>query len=184
MIINNGLVSLSVCVLGLFASTSAFAGRSAEIDRDASAALALFYQQDAIHQELADKAVGMLVFPRVVKGGAGISGEYGEGVLMIEGRPVRHYLVQGGSAGLTAGAAAHSEVIMFMNTQALVKFVLSKGWIVGAQTGIAVVSKGAGGGYDSESFRKPVIGFVFCENGLIGDISFAGLRITMLDSKS
>jgi lipid-binding SYLF domain-containing protein len=184
MIIRNGLVSLSVCVLSLFASTGAFAGRSAAIDGDATAALALLYQQDAIHQELADKAVGMLVFPRVVKGGAGVAGEYGEGVLMIEGRPVRHYLIQGGSADLTAGASEHSEVIMFMTTQALVKFVSSKGWTVGAQTGIAVVSRGAGGKYDSETLRKPVLGFVFSESGMLGDISFAGLKITMLDSKS
>ena len=103
---------------------------------------------------------------------------------MIEGRPVRHYLVQGGSVGFTAGAAQHSEVIMFMTTQALVKFVSSKGWIVGAQAGIAVVSKGAAGAYDSETLRNPVLGFVFCEHGLIGDISFAGLKITMLDNKS
>jgi lipid-binding SYLF domain-containing protein len=184
MNIKTWLVSLSVCALSLFASAAAFAGRSTAIDADASAALALFYQQNAIHQELAEKAVGMLVFPRVVKGGVGVAGEYGEGVLMIEGRPVRHYLVQGGSAGLTAGAAEHSEVIMFMTTQALVKFVSSKGWIVGAQTGIAVVSKGAGGEYDSVTLRKPVLGFEFGENGLIGDISFAGLKITMLDSRS
>ena len=184
MIIKHRLVSLSVCVLSLFASAGAFAGRSAAIDGDASTALALFYQQNAIHQQLADKAVGMLVFPRVVKGGVGVDGEYGEGVLMIEGRPVRHYIVQGGSVDLTAGAAEHSEVIMFMTTQALVKFVSSKGWIVGAQTGIAVVSKGAGGEYDSATLSKPVLGFVFGENGSIGDISFAGLKITMLDSKS
>jgi lipid-binding SYLF domain-containing protein len=184
MIIKSWLVSLSVCVLGLCASSGAIAGRSAAIDGDASTALALFYRQNAIHQELADKAVGMLVFPRVVKGGVGVAGEYGEGVLMIEGRPVRHYLVQGGSMGLTAGAAEHSEVIMFMTTPALVKFVSSKGWIVGAQTGIAVVSKGASGEYDSATLSKPVLGFVFCESGLIGDISFAGLKITMLDSRS
>jgi lipid-binding SYLF domain-containing protein len=184
MIIKKGLMSLIVCVFSLFASTVAFAGRSAAIDEDANAALALFYQQNAMYQELADKAVGMLVFPRVVKRRVGVAGEYGEGVLMIEGRPVRHYLVQGRSAGLTAGAAQHSEVIMFMTTQALVKFVSSKGWIVGAQSGIAVVSKGAAGAYDSETLRKPVLGFVFCENGLIADISFAGLEITMLDNKS
>ncbi len=183
MIIKHWLMSLSVCALSLFASAGAFAGRSAKIDGDALAALALFYQQNAIHRELADKAVGLLVFPHVVKGGAGAAGDYGAGVLMIEGRPVRHYLVQGGSMGLTS-AAEHSEVIMFMTTQALMKFVSSKGWIVGAQTGIAVVSKGAGGEYDSETLKKPVLGFVFGENGSIGDISFSGFKITMLDSKS
>jgi lipid-binding SYLF domain-containing protein len=177
---NHVIASLTVCVLAVCASTIAFAGRNAEIDGDAAAALGQFYQQDPAHQKLAEKAVGMLVFPHVVKGGAG--GEYGEGVLMIEGRPVRHYAVEGGSVGL--GAAEHSEVIMFMTEQALIKFVTSKGWTVGTQAGIAVVYKGAGGQYDSDTLRKPVLGFVFGENGLIGDISFAGLKISKLNSKS
>ena len=50
MIIKHWLVSLSVCALSLFTSAGAFAGRSAAIDGDASTALALFYQQNAIHQ--------------------------------------------------------------------------------------------------------------------------------------
>jgi lipid-binding SYLF domain-containing protein len=178
------IVSLSVFASGLFASTGVIAGRNAEIDGDASSALEQFYQQNPMHQELANKAAGMLVFPHVVKAGVGIAGEYGEGVLFVEGRPVRHYVVQGGSVGLTLGAAQHSEVIMFMTGPALVKFVSSNGWTVGAQTGIAVVSKGAGGEYDSETLKKPVLGFVFGENGLIGDVSFAGLKISKLNDKS
>jgi lipid-binding SYLF domain-containing protein len=184
MNIKNFIVTLSVGVLAVCASTIAFAGRSAEIDGDATAALAQFYQQNPLHQQLADRAVGMLVFPHVVKGGAGVSGEYGEGVLMIEGRPVRHYAIEGGSMGLTLGAAEHSEVIMFMTESTLMKFVTSKGWTVGPQTGVAVVSQGAGGTYDSDTLRKPVLGFVFGENGLIGDISFAGLKISKLNGKS
>ena len=50
MIIRKGFMSLSVCVFSLLTSTGAFAGRSAAIDEDANAALALFYQQNAIHQ--------------------------------------------------------------------------------------------------------------------------------------
>lgn len=184
MNIKNFIVSLSVGVLALCAGTMAFAGRNSNIDGDATAALAQFYQQNPLHQALADRAVGMLVFPRVAKGGAGVSGEYGEGVLMIEGRPVRHYAIEGGSMGLALGAAEHSEVIMFMSEQALIKFITSKGWTVGPQSGIAVVSRSAGGTYDSVTLRKPVLGFVFGENGLIGDVSFAGLKISKLNGKS
>jgi lipid-binding SYLF domain-containing protein len=183
MHIKSWIVWLSVCVLALCASSAAFAGRNAAIDQDANAALLQFYRQNPMHQELANKAVGVLVFPHVVKGGVGVAGEYGEGVLMVEGRPVRHYVVEGGSVGLTVGAAEHSEVIMFMTEQALLKFVSRKGWTVGAQTGIAVVSKGAGGEYDSDTLKKPVLGFVFGENGLIG-VSFAGSKISQLNGKS
>jgi lipid-binding SYLF domain-containing protein len=184
MNIKHWTVMLGACVLGSGANTEAFAGHSAQIDGDASAAMVQFYQQNPIHEELANKAVGILVFPHVVKGGAGAGGEYGEGVLMIEGHPVRHYIVECGSAGFTVGDAQHSAVIMFMTEQALLKFVSSKGWTVGGQTGIAVVSTGARGEYDSGTLRKPVLGFVFGENGLIGDISFAGSKISKLSGKS
>jgi lipid-binding SYLF domain-containing protein len=182
--IRNLIVSLNAGVLALCAGTLAYAGKGSELDGDATTVLAQFYQQDPIHQTLGDKAVGMLVFPHVVKGGAGAAGEYGEGVLMIEGRPVRRYVVEGGSPGLLGGASEHSEVIMFMTDWALMKFVTSKGWTVGRQSGIAVVSKGAGGTYDSDTLRKPVLGFVFGQEATSGDISFSGLKISRLNGKS
>ena len=184
MNIRNLIVSLSAGVLALCAITLAFAGKSSELDGDATAVLAQFYQQDPIHQTLGDKAVGMLVFPHVVKGAPGVAGEYGEGVLMIEGRPVRRYIIEGGSPALVAGASEHSEVIMFMTDWALMKFVTSKGWKVSRQSGIAVVSKGAGGAYDLDTLRKPVLGFVFGQEGAPADVSFAGLKISRLNGKS
>jgi hypothetical protein len=45
-----------------------------------------------------------------------------------------------------------------------------------------VVSKGAGGGYDSETLQKPILGFVFDEKGLIGDLSLKGSKIKKIKS--
>jgi lipid-binding SYLF domain-containing protein len=82
---------------------------------------------------------------------------------------------------LTLGIAKHSEIIMFMTPEALDKFTQSKGWTIGADAAIAVVSKGAGGQYDSETLKKPILGFVFNEKGLLGDLSLEGSKITKLD---
>jgi hypothetical protein len=42
------------------------------------------------------------------------------------------------------------------------------------------VSKGAGGQYDSTTMGKPILGFVFSEKGLIGDLSLEGTKITKI----
>ena len=174
-------VACSVLLMALTASTTSLAEGKASIDDHASHALKNFYSYDPNHQELAGRAAGILVFPQVTKAGVGIGGEFGEGVLQVNGNTVGYYSVGGGSIGLTLGVAEHSEVIMFMTQDALDKFTHSKGWKVGADAAVAVVSTGAGGAYDSGTLKKPILGFAFDEKGLIGDLSLEGSKITKID---
>jgi lipid-binding SYLF domain-containing protein len=167
--------------MGLAVSTASFAESKAKIDEHVSHILQKFYAYSPKHQELEKRAAGVLVFPRVTKGGVGIAGEYGEGVLQVKGKTVDYYSVGGGSIGLTLGIAKHSEIVMFMTPEALDKFTQSKGWTIGADAAVAVASKGAGKDYDSETLKKPILGFVFNEKGLLGDLSLEGSKITKLD---
>jgi lipid-binding SYLF domain-containing protein len=58
----------------------------------------------------------------------------------------------------------------------------SKGWSVGADTGVAMIHGGGGGAnYDTDTLKKPVVGFVFAEKGLIGDLSLDGSKIDKID---
>ena len=68
-----------------------------------------------------------------------------------------------------------------MTQDALEKFTQSNGWSVGADAAVAVMSKGAGGEYDSTALGKPVLGFVFGEKGLIGDVSLEGAKVSKDD---
>lgn len=167
-------------MLALIASVPSFARTKAEIDASADRALAHFYKLNPKHKELADKAAGILVFGRVSKAGAGVAGEFGEGALRIGGATVDYYSVTSASVGLTLGYARHSEVILFMTQDALEKFRKSEDWSAGADTSFALVSKGAGGQYDTATLNKPVLGFIFGEKGLIGDLSFEGSKITKI----
>jgi lipid-binding SYLF domain-containing protein len=130
------------------------------------------------NHRLADRAAGMLVFPRVTKGGLGIGGEHGDGVLFIHGQPSGYYDVSAASVGLTAGVARHSEVILFMDHGALDRFQNTHDWSIGADTDVAVMSRGAGGEYDSAQLNRPILAFMFGERGLIGDVSLAGSKIS------
>jgi lipid-binding SYLF domain-containing protein len=42
------------------------------------------------------------------------------------------------------------------------------------------MSMGAGGQYDTKTLQQPILGFVFGEKGLIGDLSLEGSKITKI----
>jgi lipid-binding SYLF domain-containing protein len=176
----NPMAAIGLMTLSLFAANTAFADSKAEIDASVSKSLDQFYALNGKNKELADKAAGMLVFPSITKGGVGVAGEYGEGVLQVKGETVGYYDIASASIGLTLGVASRSEVLMFMTQESLDKFKNSSGWKIGVDAGVAIVSMGAGGQYDTKTLQKPILGFVFGEKGLIGDLSLEGSKITKM----
>ena len=111
-----------LALIALGASAPSFAGTKAEISASADRAITRFYALNPKNKELAGKAAGMLIFGRVTKGGAGVAGEFGEGVLRVDGKAVDYYSVTSASVGLTLGVAHHSEIILFMTRDSLEKF--------------------------------------------------------------
>src|ERR1700752_3978699 len=72
------------------ASVASSAGLSSkeELDAEVREAIEALYKHSSAAKELAGKASGMLVFPKVVKGGVVVGGEYGEGALLVGGGTV------------------------------------------------------------------------------------------------
>jgi lipid-binding SYLF domain-containing protein len=173
------LIGLFVLTLG--AAVAARADSKQEIDVSVADTLQRFTNANPAHAELLRKAAGILVFPRITKAGAGIGGEHGDGALLKHGQTVNYYSLTSGSVGLTLGAGQRSEVLLFMTREALEKFEASGSFNVGVDAQVAVVSQGAGGAYDSETLRKPILGFVFDEKGLIGDLSLKGSKIKKIE---
>jgi lipid-binding SYLF domain-containing protein len=168
-------------VAALLLSAASFSASKAQIDERVHVTMHKFYALNPQNKDLVERAKGILVFPRITKGGIGVGGQFGEGVLRIDGKTDGYYSVSSASVGLTLGLAKHSEIILFMTQEALDKFTTSHGWSIGADTGVAVLSKGAGGAYDTETLQRPILGFVFGEKGLIGDVSLEGTKINKLD---
>jgi lipid-binding SYLF domain-containing protein len=170
----------ALAVTGLIAAAPASARTKSEIDHNAARALKQFYALNPANRELAGKAAGVLVFGHVTKGGVGVGGEFGEGVLRVNGQTTGYYSIASASVGLTLGLAKHREVILFMTQGALDHFTQSDGWSAGGDSAIALVSQGAGGHYDATATGKPILGFVFGEKGLIGDLSLEGTKVTKI----
>jgi lipid-binding SYLF domain-containing protein len=177
--------ALSVAALGvtlsILAVGTSLADTKPELDVSVHETIKAFDALNPNNRHLLHTAAGALVFPRVTKAGAGVAGEYGEGALRIDGKTVGYYSISSASIGLTLGAAKRSEVIVFTTQESLNQFTSSKGWSIGADTGVAMISKGGGANYDTDTLKKPVVGFVFAEKGLIGDLSLAGSKIDRID---
>jgi lipid-binding SYLF domain-containing protein len=157
-----------------------FAATKADINEDVATTLADFHALNPANAGLSKQAAGMLVFPHITKGGVGVAGEFGEGVLQVHGKTVGYYSVAGASVGLTLGAAKRSEIIMFMTQDALETFTHRDGWSIGADAGVTVVNKNAGADYDTLVHKTPIIAFAYGEKGLIGDLSVQGSKITKI----
>ena len=180
MKVNKTLAMTALTILCLGAAATSVAATEAEIDQRVTATLAQFNALTPANESLGKKAAGMLVFPKVTKGGVGVAGEFGEGVLQVNGKTVGYYSIGAASVGLTLGLAKHSEIIMFMTQESLDKFTKSDGWSIGADAGITIVKMAASGEYDSKTQQKPILGFAFAEEGLIGDLSLEGSKITKI----
>ena len=167
--------------LAFLIAANAWAASKEEINAEVREAVQNFYKHTSAGKELAQKAAGMLVFPSVVKAGIGIGGEYGEGSLLIGGNPVAYYNIAAASIGFQLGAQARSQIILFMTENALAKFRRSEGWKAGVDGSVALATLGAGGSIDTETAKKPIIGFIFSNKGLMYNLTFEGSKITKLD---
>jgi lipid-binding SYLF domain-containing protein len=178
--LNAIMAAVCLTILGLIASTGAFSHSKAQLDASSDRVLKHFYALNPANVSLAQRAAGMLIFSHVTRGRAGVAGEFGEGVLRVNGATADYYSVGSASVGPKLGFEKHSEIIMFMTQQALDHFTASEGLSVGGDSAIVLVSQGTDAQYDSAAVGKPILGFVLGEKGLLGDLSFERTRISKI----
>lgn len=168
----------AAAVLGTPAT--AFAASAVEIDARADAALDRLTAAAPEAQTLLDQAAGVLIFPRVIKVGIGVGGEYGEGVLRIDGNATEYFSTAAGSVGFQLGAQAKAQFLLFMTDAALADFRRADGWEVGGDGSVTLLKIGAGGSVNTANVRDPVVGFVLADRGLMYDLSLAGTKISRI----
>ena len=165
-------------VFGLLQTS--YAASAKEIDSRTDAALKRFYAEVSGGKNFLKNAKGVLVFPKVIKAGFGIGGEYGEGALRIGGKTVDYYSTAAASIGFQLGAQSRIVILVFLDKQALTKFRNSGGWEVGVDGSVAFITVGAGGSIDSSNVQNPIVGFVFGNKGLMYNLTLEGSKFTIL----
>lgn len=155
--------------------------RRKAIDADVDRALSELYRQVQGSEELVKQARGTLVFPSLVAAGLGVGGAYGEGALREGGKSSGYYRKTIVSVGLLAGAQSTAVFYLFMTEQALAQFKASRGWQVGVDAGVTVLTVGANARVDTRNVQQPIVAFVLTNAGLMANASVEGARISRID---
>jgi lipid-binding SYLF domain-containing protein len=162
----------------LGAKAASAASDAAQITQNATAALHRLYAADHRAAELGRKAVGVLVFPKIVKGGFIFGAQGGKGVLWVHNHVDGFYTIGAASFGLQAGVQWSSYALFFMDPAALQFLDKSDGWAIGADPSVAVIDVGAGAEFDSSTLSHKVIAIPFGQNGLMAGLALQGSKIT------
>lgn len=180
-------VAIAVMVVGLGFNIIipnlllAQSSRASQIDRSATQALDSLYKNNPRAKTLGDKAVGVLIFPSIVKGGFIIAGQFGDGALRKGGKTVGYYRSLAASYGFQAGAQAFGYVLFFMDDDSLRYLDNSGGWEVGTGPSLVVLDAGVAKSFSTTTLQKGVYALIFNQKGLMGGIGIQGTKITKIN---
>lgn len=157
------------------------AASAAELSVDAQAALEQLYAQQPGMRELGKKAVAVLVFPSIIKGGLLVGGERGDGALIRRGQVEGFYSISALSFGFQAGAQQFGYALFFMNEPALAYLDQSDGWALGAGPSLVMVDQGYAASITSTTLTLDVYAVPFGEQGLMAGVGLEGSKISRMD---
>jgi len=156
------------------------AATAAEINRDANKVLKKLFASTPNAKGLAANARGILVFPKIVKGGFIVGGQYGEGALRIGGKTVGYYSTAATSYGLQAGAQTFGYALFFMTESALDYFKKSEGWEIGSGPSVVIVDEGMASSLTTTTAKHDVYAFFFSQKGLMAGLGLQGTKISKI----
>lgn len=174
---------LAVIMVGfnVLIPTLSQAASASQIDRNATQSLTTLYKNTPGAKALADKAVGVLVFPSIVKGGFIIAGQFGDGALRKKGKTVAYYRSLAASYGFQAGAQAFGYVLFFMDDDSLRYLDNSAGFELGTGPSLVVLDAGFGKNLSTTTLQKGIYAFIFDQKGLMGGVGIQGTKITKIN---
>jgi lipid-binding SYLF domain-containing protein len=178
-------VSVAIAIAMIFFSviipSLSLAASARAIDRDARAALDDLYRHTPGARALGDKAVAVLVFPSIVKGGFIIAGQFGDGALRKGGKTVAYYRSLAASYGFQAGVQAFGYVLFFMDDASLRYLDDSAGFELGVGPSLVILDAGFGKNISTTTLQKGVYAFIFDQKGLMGGAGIQGSKITRIN---
>ena len=175
------LVLLAAALLAVTTAVPAAHAVDANLARDARRALDSLTATNSAARELRQKAVAVLVFPRMIKAGFLFGGQIGDGALFEGGKLAGYYNSVAASYGLQAGGQTFGYALFFMNRGALDYLKKSSGWEIGSGPSVVVWDQGMGKSFSSTTITQDVYAFIFNQKGLMAGIGIQGSKITRID---
>lgn len=166
--------------IGMF-ENQAGAATAHEIDLKARMTLDQLYSKSPAAKALGDKAVGILIFPSVVKGGFIVGGQYGEGALLKKGKTAGYYNTVQLSYGLQAGGQKYGYVLFFMSESAMSWLNKTDGFELGMGPTIVVVDAGASTAMTTTTGHSQIYAFFVDQKGLMAGLGLQGTKVTKIE---
>jgi len=143
-------------------------------ERELSAAQALLKvkQTDPSVAKWFDEAYAYAVFPKVGKGGIGIGGAHGKGIVIRGSQTVGTTSLSQITIGLQLGGQVYSEYILFEDQTAFNHFTRGQ-YEMGAQVSAVAITLGKSADAD---YEKGVAVFTKAEGGLMFEASVGGQK--------
>jgi lipid-binding SYLF domain-containing protein len=145
--------------------------------RESEATVARFVESDPGIQRWVDHAYGYAVFPDIGKGGLGVGGAFGRGIVFEQGRPVGRTTMTQGTVGAQIGAQSYSQMIFFRDQRALQSFQLENFELSAQATAVAATSGAAA----TTSYERGVAVFIISRGGLMAEATVGGQKFRYSD---
>lgn len=175
------LLTLSMVMTAPISARPAVAASAQETVRSANATLAKLYEQIPAARQLGARAKGILVFPTVVKAGFLYGAQYGDGVLLRQGKVAGHYNTVAASYGLQAGVQAFGYALFFMSDSALGYLDKSGGFELGVGPSIVVLDAGGAAALTTSTAQSDIYAFIFDQRGLMAGVGLQGSKISRIN---
>ena len=176
-----GLLMFALALAVLGTPQPAAAGSAAQIDSEVDGALGILFRNNPEARALNERAVGVLVFPNIVKAGFLVGAQYGEGALRRRGKTTGYYNSMAASYGLQAGVQKFGYALFFMSDSALKYLDTSGGFELGTGPSIVVLDAGTARAFTTSTVQSDIYAVFFDQRGLMAGLGIQGSKISRLD---
>ena len=168
---------LFATTLGLVLSSSLWAfepDSSDELQLEVQSAILDIQKTDPGIKKFFESAAGYAVFPKVGKGGIGVGGAYGKGLVIVGEKAVGQTKLSQVTIGFQLGGQAYAQYIFFKDDTALKNFQRGN-FEMGAQASAVAVTLGASADAD---YDKGVAVFTLVSGGLMYEATISGQKFS------
>jgi lipid-binding SYLF domain-containing protein len=161
------VVMVLVCTLNAMSLFGQSDSKNNKVIADSKTAKAEFIAADGLMKSLFENAYGYVIFPNVGKGGMGVGGAAGSGVVYERNSMIGMAKMSQVSVGFQAGGQAYREVVFFESKKDLDRFKGSQ-LEFSAEVSAVAVTAGASG---KAKYSKGVMVFTMQKGGLMYEAS-------------
>ena len=179
-------------IITIFLTLLTFLSSCSDIERtrDALEESAQVYSEDAFNllsiakdlnsgnAEIHDRSVAQIVFPKAVKGGFIIGGNYAEGYLIENGQILDQIRMVGGNIGPNIGGQSYSQITYIMDANTLNRMRNGQKFSLQGTANYAKSGQSVTDIFGQISDGQKLITVIFNQSGYLAGISFEGTYIS------